>query len=143
MKASLFKGFLWGLGFSISISLVAAVFVFLTREDEGKSPMLVMPGESLRNIVFRELNVAQSGKQIGVAGKIVNDSNETFSAMLVEIEFFDDSPKFVTECEHFIRESIHAKSETNFSAICDFPDQWTARIESANVKILHGIKDSL
>ena len=132
------SGFLYGLGFSLSVLTVSLATYYFWPSPESTYSQIYVETESVRNLEFSTIEIVEGENEVFISGSAKNNSKSGYSSLLIEIELFDDTSKFVAECEYMIKDTLVSGSSLNFSTSCDLPKSLTSKVISANVRVIRG-----
>ena len=138
MFSKFISGLLYGLGFSISVLIVSLATYYFWPSPESTHSQIYVETETVRNLEFSSVEIIEGENEVFISGSAKNKSRLDYSSLLIEIELFDDTSKFVAECEYMIKDSLVSGSNLNFSTSCNLPKLLTSRVISANVKVIRG-----
>ena len=75
------------------------------------------------DLSISSVEVQTKGSSLEITGLITNSSNNEWSGVSVEAEFFDNSGKFVDEASHYLRSDILGKAKEHFKITIRNPPQ--------------------
>lgn len=139
----LIHGFLFGIGFSLAVILVVGIAYFSVNPYQvEENPIIWLEGSKVTGISFEEVTLTQgaSETEVIVSGLIRNATNAIYNSVLLEIELFDDTPKFISECDYMVQSGVAANSENHFSTSCKVPSSFTSESGSSNIKVIRGVQ---
>ena len=81
-----------------------------------------------KSVVTDDLSISSvetkiEGSSLEITGIITNSSNNEWSGISIEAEFFDNSGKFIDEASHYLRSDIPGKAKEHFKITINNPPQ--------------------
>jgi hypothetical protein len=81
-----------------------------------------------KSVVTDDLSISSvetkiEGSSLEITGIITNSSNNEWSGISIEAEFFDNSGKFIDEASHYLRSDIPGKAIEHFKITINNPPQ--------------------
>ena len=119
------SGFLYGIGFMVAIG-IGSYFVINQIESEFESEGFDETFTSIDYVRFDEsanLEVAVQTEEItdslfNLLGQISNNGESTWSSVSLKATLFDESGRFLDQCEHYHRGTIAPGESDYFKMSC-------------------------
>lgn len=128
------KGFFWGLGFSIAVSLCSTAYVLSALpvvEQASKDIAGTRAKASVTDIVklyqVQILDIYKSDRQLKVTASVGNLTDQEVFARAIKVDLFDDSGRFVSSCTSDSGDLVIPPGEVMYHEVnCNaFPEQIT------------------
>jgi hypothetical protein len=109
------SGLLFGIGFGISAGSIFYVASEIQMDQVKKSTWNEEAGD--RVVITNHEKVTRDGS-VSVLGAVENRGEDLARGLVIQVDLFDKSGKFVDQCEEYMRGTVRAGESRNFKVAC-------------------------